>query len=70
MVLFCGVVAVFTTIIWPNHSYWVQWAQALGIGLVCWAVIEFGPTWSMNAIATAAAPTAATAGPRAGAALR
>ena len=42
VVLFCGVVAVFTTIIWPNHSYWVQWAQALGIGLVCWAVIEFG----------------------------
>ena len=39
---FCCVVAVLTTSIWPQHSYWVQLVHALAIGLVIWGVIEFG----------------------------
>ena len=42
VVVFCALVAVLTTTIWPRHSYWAQWAQSLFIGLPTWAVIEFG----------------------------
>ena len=42
VVAFCCVVAVLTTSIWPNHSYWMQVVHALAIGLVTWVVIEFG----------------------------
>lgn len=42
VVVFCGIVAVLTTAIWPNSSYWVQAGNSLSIGLVTWAVIEFG----------------------------
>jgi LytS/YehU family sensor histidine kinase len=42
VVAFCCVVAVLTTTIWPQHSYWTQAGHALAIGLVTWAVIEFG----------------------------
>jgi signal transduction histidine kinase len=42
VVAFCCVIAVLTTSIWPNHSYWIQLGHALSIGLVTWAVIEFG----------------------------
>ncbi|QXL84655.1 sensor histidine kinase [Comamonas sp. NLF-1-9] len=39
---FCCVVAVFTTAIWSGSSYGVQLVHSAAIGLVIWAVIEFG----------------------------
>lgn len=39
---FCAAVAVLTSAIWPGRSYAVQLGHALCIGLVTWAVIEFG----------------------------
>ena len=42
VVAFCAVIAVITTSIWPQHSYLTQLGFALCIGLVTWAVIEFG----------------------------
>jgi hypothetical protein len=36
------VVAVLTTAIWPNKGYLMQVGYALSVGLVVWAVIEFG----------------------------
>jgi signal transduction histidine kinase len=39
---FCCVVAVFTTLIWPGKSYWVQLGYAMCIGTITWGVIEFG----------------------------
>ncbi|MFT3777190.1 MAG: histidine kinase [Ottowia sp.] len=42
VVAFCCVIAVLTTAIWPRHSYGVQLVGSLCIGLVTWAVIEFG----------------------------
>ncbi len=42
VVAFCCIVAVLTTTIWPNHPYWVQVGNSLCIGLITWAVIEFG----------------------------
>jgi len=42
VVAFCCVVAVLTTLIWPNRSYWVQLAYSLSVGISSWAVMEFG----------------------------
>ena len=42
VIAFCCVIAVLTTTIWPRHSYGVQLVGSLCIGLVTWAVIEFG----------------------------
>lgn len=39
---FCCVVAVFTTAIWPGSRYGMQLAHSAAIGLITWAVIEFG----------------------------
>ncbi|KQP43072.1 sensor histidine kinase [Pseudorhodoferax sp. Leaf274] len=38
----CCVVAVLTTLIWPNRSYLSQLAYSLCIGTICWSVMEFG----------------------------
>ncbi|MFD1711071.1 sensor histidine kinase [Ottowia sp. GY511] len=42
VVAFCFGVAVLTTAIWPANSYWMHVINALCIGLITWAVIEFG----------------------------
>jgi hypothetical protein len=42
VVAFCCVVAVLTTTIWPRNPYWMQVGNALCIGLITWAIIEFG----------------------------
>lgn len=42
VVAFCCIVAVLTTTIWPSNPYWVQVGNSLCIGLITWAVIEFG----------------------------
>jgi hypothetical protein len=42
VVAFCCVIAVLTTLIWPNRSYWIQLAYSLGVGIISWAVMEFG----------------------------
>ncbi|RZI90471.1 MAG: sensor histidine kinase [Variovorax sp.] len=39
---FCCVVAVLTTLIWPNKSYWLQLGYSVTVGSIIWAVIEFG----------------------------
>ncbi|RYY78977.1 MAG: sensor histidine kinase, partial [Comamonadaceae bacterium] len=38
----CLVIAVVTTLIWPNKSYFSQVGYATSIGTVSWLVIEFG----------------------------
>ena len=40
--VFCCVVAILTTAIWPRRGYLFQLGYALCIGTVTWAVIEFG----------------------------
>ncbi|MFV0681489.1 sensor histidine kinase [Ottowia sp.] len=42
VVVFCALVAVLTTAIWPQNSYWVQWGRSLCIGLPTWAFIDLG----------------------------
>lgn len=42
VVAFCCVIAVLTTLIWPNKTYLLQLGYALSIGTVCWSVMEFG----------------------------
>ena len=39
---FCCVVAVFTTMIWPDTGYGRQLVHSITIGMLTWAVIEFG----------------------------
>ena len=39
---FCCVVAVFTTLIWPQPGYGAQLVRSVSIGMIIWAVIEFG----------------------------
>ncbi|VTU32179.1 sensor histidine kinase [Variovorax sp. PBL-E5] len=39
---FCCAVAVLTTSIWPNRTYWEQVGSAMCIGFTTWGVIEFG----------------------------
>ena len=39
---FCCVIAVFTTMIWQGSSYLQQLVHSVSIGLITWAVIEFG----------------------------
>ncbi len=39
---FCCVIAVFTTMIWPQPGYSHQLVYSLCIGTLTWAVIEFG----------------------------
>ena len=38
----CSVVAVFTTLMWPNRSYGSQLVYSVCIGSLCWATMEFG----------------------------
>jgi len=38
----CCVVAVLTTLMWPNRSYASQLVYSLCIGTVCWGTMEFG----------------------------
>jgi signal transduction histidine kinase len=45
VVAFCALVAVLTTAIWPNNTYWQQLGKSLSIGLITWAVIDFGRLW-------------------------
>ncbi len=45
VVVFCCLVAVLTTTIWPRNPYWVQVGNALCIGLITWCVIELGRHW-------------------------
>jgi hypothetical protein len=42
VVVFCCVIAVLTTTIWPQNPYWKQVGNALCIGLITWVIIEFG----------------------------
>jgi len=42
VLVFCGGVAGFDTLIWPHTGYWFQLVYALCIGVPCWLVIEFG----------------------------
>ncbi len=42
VLVFCGVIAVFTTMIWPDTSYPQQLVHSVSIGLITWTVIEFG----------------------------
>ena len=39
---FCCVVAVFTSMIWPDAGYGTQLVHSVAIGALTWAVIEFG----------------------------
>ena len=38
----CSVVAVFTTLLWPNRTYVSQLVYSVCIGSLCWATMEFG----------------------------
>lgn len=38
----CCVVAVLTTLMWPQRSYLSQLGYSLCIGTICWGVMEFG----------------------------
>ncbi|WP_063887564.1 sensor histidine kinase [Pseudorhodoferax sp. Leaf265] len=38
----CCVVAVLTTLMWPNRSYLSQLAYSICIGTLCWGTMEFG----------------------------
>ena len=38
----CSVVAVFTTLLWPNRTYISQLVYSVCIGSLCWATMEFG----------------------------
>ncbi len=42
VLVFCGVIAVFTTMIWRDTSYPQQLVRSVSIGLITWTVIEFG----------------------------
>ena len=39
---FCCVIAVFTTMMWPGSGYARQLVHSISIGMITWAVIEFG----------------------------
>ena len=39
---FCCVIAVFTTMVWPDTGYARQLVYSVAIGMPTWAVIEFG----------------------------
>ena len=39
---FCCVVAVFTSMIWPDTGYRRQLVHSISIGMLTWAVMEFG----------------------------
>ncbi|MES2532668.1 MAG: histidine kinase [Pseudomonadota bacterium] len=39
---FCSVIAVFTTLLWPAKTYFVQLAYSMSVGTITWMVIEFG----------------------------
>jgi len=38
----CSVVAVLTTLMWPNRTYWSQLVYSICIGTLCWGTMEFG----------------------------
>ena len=42
VVAFCCVIAVLTTAIWPNKTYFLQVGYAMTVGTITWSVIEFG----------------------------
>ena len=42
VLVFCCLIAVFTTLIWPQAGYGAQLVYSVSIGLLIWAVIEFG----------------------------
>ena len=42
VLVFCCLIAVFTTLIWPQAGYGAQLVYSVSIGLLIWTVIEFG----------------------------
>ena len=42
VLVFCCLIAVFTSLIWPQAGYGVQLVHSMSIGMLIWAVIEFG----------------------------